>query len=325
MALNSYSVLHNGKPCKVGNAVFVFSSVHGTKALQMQTESCKIQVMSIVKTKNLKFEYIRRDDEGNVEGITTAIDDVSLEIKQGDFIAILGHNGSGKSTLAKHINAILYPTEGTVWVDGMNTTDESHLWDIRQEAGMVFQNPDNQIIGQVVEEDVGFGPENLGVPTKEIWQRVEESLRAVGMYEFRKYSPNKLSGGQKQRVSIAGVIAMHPKCIILDEPTAMLDPNGRKEVIRAVRALNDVEKITVILITHYMEEIIHADRAFVMDEGKIAMEGTPREIFSQVEKLKSLRLDVPQVTLLAYELKQSGVPLPDGILTTEELVRALGY
>ena len=291
----------------------------------MQAESCKIQVMSIVETKNLKFEYIRRDDEGNVEGITTAIDDVSLEIKQGDFIAILGHNGSGKSTLAKHINAILYPTEGTVWVDGMNTTDESHLWDIRQEAGMVFQNPDNQIIGQVVEEDVGFGPENLGVPTKEIWQRVEESLKAVGMYEFRKYSPNKLSGGQKQRVSIAGVIAMHPKCIILDEPTAMLDPNGRKEVIRAVRALNDVEKITVILITHYMEEIIHVDRAFVMDEGKIAMEGTPREIFSQVEKLKSLRLDVPQVTLLAYELKQSGVPLPDGILTTEELVRALGY
>lgn len=281
--------------------------------------------MSIVETKNLKFEYIRRDDEGNVEGITTAIDDVSLKINQGDFIAILGHNGSGKSTLAKHINAILYPTEGTVWVDGMNTTDESHLWDIRQEAGMVFQNPDNQIIGQVVEEDVGFGPENLGVPTEEIWQRVEESLKAVGMYDFRKYSPNKLSGGQKQRVSIAGVIAMHPKCIVLDEPTAMLDPNGRKEVIRAVRALNDVEKITVILITHYMEEIIHADQVFVMDEGKIAMEGTPREIFSQVEKLKSLRLDVPQVTLLAYELKQSGIPLPDGILTTEELVAALGY
>ena len=291
----------------------------------MKTESCKIQVMSIVETKNLKFEYIRRDDEGNVEGITTAIDDVSLEIKQGDFIAILGHNGSGKSTLAKHINAILYPTEGTVWVDGMNTTDEAHLWDIRQEAGMVFQNPDNQIIGQVVEEDVGFGPENLGVPTEEIWQRVEESLKAVGMYVFRKYSPHKLSGGQKQRVSIAGVIAMQPKCIILDEPTARLDPNGRKEVIRAVRALNDVEEITVILITHYMEEIIHADRAIVMDEGKIAMEGTPREIFSQVEKLKSLRLDVPQVTLLAHELKQNGVPLPDGILTTEELVTALGY
>ena len=281
--------------------------------------------MSIIKTENLTFEYIRRDEEGNVEGITTAIDDVSLDIERGDFIAILGHNGSGKSTLAKHMNAILYPTEGTVWVDGKDTSDESNLWEIRQKAGMVFQNPDNQIIGQVVEEDVGFGPENLGVPTKEIWERVEESLKAVGMYEFRKYSPNKLSGGQKQRVSIAGVIAMHPKCIVLDEPTAMLDPNGRKEVIRAVRALNDVENITVILITHYMEEIIHANKVFVMDKGKIAMQGTPREIFSQVEKLKKLRLDVPQVTLLAYELQKSGVPLPDGILTKEELIKALGY
>lgn len=281
--------------------------------------------MSIIKTKNLTFEYIRRDEEGNVEGITTAIDDVSLDISQGDFIAILGHNGSGKSTLAKHMNAILYPTEGTVWVDGKDTADERNLWEIRQKAGMVFQNPDNQIIGQVVEEDVGFGPENLGVPTKEIWERVEESLKAVGMYEFRKYSPNKLSGGQKQRVSIAGVIAMHPKCIVLDEPTAMLDPNGRKEVIRAVRALNDVENITVILITHYMEEIIHANKVFVMDKGKIAMQGTPREIFSQVEKLKQLRLDVPQVTLLAHELQKSGVKLPDGILTREELIRALGY
>lgn len=281
--------------------------------------------MGIIKASQLVYEYIRRDEEGNVEGITTAVDHVDLDIAQGQFIAILGHNGSGKSTLAKHMNAILYPSEGTIWVDGKDTTEEKYLWDIRQTAGMVFQNPDNQIIGQVVEEDVGFGPENLGVPTEEIWQRVEESLKAVGMYEFRKYSPNKLSGGQKQRVSIAGVIAMHPKCIILDEPTAMLDPNGRKEVIRAVRALNDVEEITVILITHYMEEIIHADRAIVMDEGKIAMEGTPREIFSQVEKLKSLRLDVPQVTLLAHELKQNGVPLPDGILTTEELVTALGY
>ena len=280
--------------------------------------------MSIIETKDLVFEYIRRDEEGNVEGITRAVDEVSLSIKQGDFVAILGHNGSGKSTLAKHINAILYPTEGTVWVDGMDTTDDSKLWDIRQEAGMVFQNPDNQIIGQVVEEDVGFGPENLGVPTKEIWERVEESLKAVGMYEFRKHSPNKLSGGQKQRVSIAGVIAMHPKCIVLDEPTAMLDPNGRKDVIRAVRALNDVEGITVILITHYMEEIVHADKVFVMDSGKVAMEGTPREIFSQVDKLKSLRLDVPQVTLLAHELKKSGLNIPDGILTTDELVKALG-
>lgn len=280
--------------------------------------------MGIIKTKDLVFEYIRRDEEGNVEGITRAVDEVNLNVQQGDFVAILGHNGSGKSTLAKHLNAILYPTEGTVWVDGMDTSDDDKLWDIRQNAGMVFQNPDNQIIGQVVEEDVGFGPENLGVPTKEIWERVDESLKAVGMYEFRKHSPNKLSGGQKQRVSIAGVIAMHPKCIILDEPTAMLDPSGRREVIRAVRALNDVERITVILITHYMEEIIYANRVFVMDKGKVAMEGTPREIFSQVDKLKSLRLDVPQVTLLAHELKKSGLTIPDGILTKEELIQALG-
>ena len=279
--------------------------------------------MGIVKTSELVFEYIRRDEEGNVEGITTAVDNVSLDIAQGEFIAILGHNGSGKSTLAKHINAILNPTEGTVWVDGMDTSEEEKVWEIRQTAGMVFQNPDNQIIGQVVEEDVGFGPENMGIPTKEIWERVEESLRAVGMYQFRKYSPNKLSGGQKQRVSIAGVLAMHPKCIVLDEPTAMLDPSGRKEVIRAVRGLNQVEGVTVILITHYMEEIIHADRVFVMDKGRIAMEGTPREIFSQVERLKELRLDVPQVTLLAHELKQRGLDLPDGILTAEELADAL--
>ncbi len=279
--------------------------------------------MGIIRTEDIVFEYIRRDEEGNVEGITKAVDNVSIDIKQGQFIAILGHNGSGKSTLAKHMNAILNPTEGTVWVDGMDTNDGEQLWNIRQTAGMVFQNPDNQIIGQVVEEDVGFGPENMGIPTKEIWQRVEESLRAVGMYEFRKASPNKLSGGQKQRVSIAGVLAMHPKCIVLDEPTAMLDPNGRREVIRALRGLNQVEGVTVILITHYMEEIIHADKVFVMDQGKIAMDGTPREIFSQVEKLKSLRLDVPQVTLLAYELQKEGIPLPNGILTIEELVEAL--
>jgi len=279
--------------------------------------------MSLIKTKSLIFEYIRRDEEGNVEGITRAIDEASIDVQEGDFVAILGHNGSGKSTLAKHINAILSPTEGSVWVDGMDTREEKNLWNIRQSAGMVFQNPDNQIIGQVVEEDVGFGPENLGVPTQEIWNRVEESLKAVGMYQYRKHSPNKLSGGQKQRVSIAGVIAMHPKCIILDEPTAMLDPQGRKEVIRAARALNDVEKITVVLITHYMEEVIHADKVFVMDKGRIAMEGTPREIFSQVEKLKEMRLDVPQVTLLAHELKKKGLALPDGILTTEEFVEAL--
>ena len=279
--------------------------------------------MEIIKAKDVTFEYIKRNEEGNVEGITTAVDKVSLDIKQGDFIAILGHNGSGKSTLAKHMNAILYPTEGTLWVDGMDTAKEENIWNVRQTAGMVCQNPDNQIIGQVVEEDVGFGPENMGVPTKEIWERVEESLKAVGMYKYRKHSPNKLSGGQKQRVSIAGVLAMHPKCIILDEPTAMLDPNGRKDVIRAARALNDVEGVTIILITHYMEEIIHANKVFVMDQGRIALEGTPREIFSQVERLKELRLDVPQVTLLAHELKQRGVELPDGILTTDELVEAL--
>lgn len=279
--------------------------------------------MNIIETQDLVFDYIRRDEEGNVEGITTAVDHVDMEVSPGDFIAILGHNGSGKSTLAKHFNAILMPTEGTVWVDGMDTEEEKNLWDVRQRAGMVFQNPDNQIIGQVVEEDVGFGPENMGVPTKEIWERVEESLRAVGMYEYRKFAPNKLSGGQKQRVSIAGVLAMHPKCIVLDEPTAMLDPGGRKEVIRAVRALNDVEKVTVILITHYMEEIIHADKVFVMDSGKIAMQGTPREIFSQVEKLKKLRLDVPKATLLAYELQKSGLPLPAGILSGKELVKEL--
>ena len=279
--------------------------------------------MAIIETRDLVFDYIRRDEEGNVEGIITAVDNVSLSVKQGEFIAILGHNGSGKSTLAKHFNAILYPTEGTVFVDGMDTRDDEKLWDVRREAGMVFQNPDNQIIGQIVEEDVGFGPENLGVPTDEIWQRVEESLKAVGMYEFRKYAPGKLSGGQKQRVSIAGVIAMHPKCIVLDEPTAMLDPLGRKEVIRAARALNDVEGITIILITHYMEEIIHADKVFVMDQGKVALQGTPREIFSQVEKLKELRLDVPQVTMLAHELREKGLDIPEGILTKEELIEAL--
>lgn len=279
--------------------------------------------MGIISASKVIFEYIRRDEEGNVEGVTRAVDNVDLDVKEGQFIAILGHNGSGKSTLAKHINAILVPTEGTIWVNGKDTKDMDKIWDIRQEAGMVFQNPDNQIIGQIVEEDVGFGPENMGVPTKEIWERVEESLKAVGMYEYRKHSPNKLSGGQKQRVSIAGVIAMHPKCIILDEPTAMLDPNGRKEVIRAIRALNDVEGITVVLITHYMEEIIHADKVFVMDKGHVELEGTPREIFSQVEKLKSLRLDVPQVTLLAHELRQGGLDIPEGILTTKELIEAL--
>lgn len=279
--------------------------------------------MGIIKAVDLAFEYIRRDEEGNVEGITRAVDGVNLDIKAGDFVAILGHNGSGKSTLAKHLNALLYPTEGTVFVDGKDVKQPENVWDVRQTAGMVFQNPDNQIIGQVVEEDVGFGPENLGVPTNEIWERVEESLKAVGMYQYRKHSPNKLSGGQKQRVSIAGVIAMHPKCIIFDEPTAMLDPNGRKEVIRAARALNQVEGITIILITHYMEEVIYADKVYVMDAGKVVMQGNPKSVFSQVDRLRELRLDVPQVTELAYELKKSGLPLSDGILTMDELVEEL--
>ena len=279
--------------------------------------------MGIIEAAKLAFEYKKYDENGEVEETIRAVDGVNLDVKKGDFVAILGHNGSGKSTLAKQINAILTPTDGTLYVDGMDVRDEKNIWEVRKTAGMVFQNPDNQIIGQVVEEDVGFGPENLGVPTKEIWERVEESLKAVGMYEYRKYSPNKLSGGQKQRVSIAGVLAMHPKCIVLDEPTAMLDPNGRKDVIRAARALNDVENVTIILITHYMEEVIYADRVFVMDEGKVVMQGTPREIFSQVERLKHLRLDVPQVTLLAYELQKSGLKLPDGILTAQELTEEL--
>lgn len=279
--------------------------------------------MGIVKTKDLTFEYIRRDEEGNVEGITTAVDHVNIDLQAGQFIAVLGHNGSGKSTLAKHFNALVSPTEGTVWVDGMDTKEDDKILDIRQTAGMVFQNPDNQIICTLVEEEVGFGPENIGVPTDEIWQRVADSLQAVGMYSFRKASPNKLSGGQKQRVAIAGIVAMKPKCIILDEPTAMLDPSGRKEVISVLHELNEKENVTIILITHYMEEVIDADRMFVMDAGKIMMEGTPRQIFSNVEHLKELRLDVPQVTELAYELKKAGVPLPDGILTKEEFTLAL--
>ena len=279
--------------------------------------------MGIVKTKDLTFEYIRRDEEGNVEGITTAVDHVNIDLQAGQFIAVLGHNGSGTSTLAKHFNALVSPTEGTVWVDGMDTNEDDKILDIRQTAGMVFQNPDNQIICTLVEEEVGFGPENIGVPTDEIWQRVADSLQAVGMYSFRKASPNKLSGGQKQRVAIAGIVAMKPKCIILDEPTAMLDPSGRKEVISVLHELNEKENVTIILITHYMEEVIDADRVFVMDAGKIMMEGTPRQIFSNVEHLKELRLDVPQVTELAYELKKAGVPLPDGILTKEEFTLAL--
>ena len=276
--------------------------------------------MNIIKAVKLAYEYKRYGEDGQVEETLRAVDGVDLDVKKGDFVAILGHNGSGKSTLAKQINALLVPTEGTLYVDGMDTKDPEKVWDIRQSAGMVFQNPDNQIIGSVVDEDVGFGPENMGIPTKEIWERVEESLRSVGMWEYRHSSPNKLSGGQKQRVAIAGVVAMHPKCIVLDEPTAMLDPVGRKDVIRTVRALNMVEDVTVILITHYMEEVIYADKVIVMDDGKVVMQGTPGEIFSQVDTLKKYRLDVPQVTLLAHELKKAGLDLPAGILSIEELV-----
>ncbi|XCP84666.1 energy-coupling factor transporter ATPase [Roseburia hominis] len=279
--------------------------------------------MKMIKTDKLIFEYAKRDEEGNVIGKSRAIDEVDLDIEPGQFIAILGHNGSGKSTLAKHMNAILVPTEGTMWVDGKDTREDEYLWDIRQSAGMVFQNPDNQIIGTVVEEDVGFGPENLGVPTEKIWERVEESLKSVGMIEYRHHSPNKLSGGQKQRVAIAGVMAMRPKCIVLDEPTAMLDPNGRKEVLRSVMELQKREHITIILITHYMEEVVDADKVIVMDHGHVVMQGTPREIFSRVEELKAYRLDVPQVTILADELRKRGLNIPAGILRKEELVELL--
>lgn len=279
--------------------------------------------MSIIKTKHLSYHYIRHDEEGNVEGEVPAVKDVNLSVEPGEFIAILGHNGSGKSTLAKHFNALLLPSEGCIVVDGMDTADENHTWDVRSTAGMVFQNPDNQIIGTVVEEDVGFGPENLGVPTDEIWQRVEESLKAVGMIEYRHHSPNKLSGGQKQRVAIAGVVAMEPKCIVMDEPTAMLDPVGRREVLKTVHKLRKQKKVTVILITHYMEEVVDADKIFVMDHGKVVMEGSPKEIFSKVDELKSYRLDVPQVTILADELRKRGLDIPKGILRKEELVEAV--
>ena len=279
--------------------------------------------MGIIDIKNLVFEYIRRDEEGNTEEIERAIDGVELEVEEGDFIAILGHNGSGKSTLAKHLNALLVPTEGTVWVNGFDTRDVNNLLKIRQSAGMVFQNPDNQIIASVVEEDVGFGPENMGVPTDEILTRVKDSLAAVGMSGYAKHSPNKLSGGQKQRVAIAGIMAMRPKCIVLDEPTAMLDPIGRKEVLKTVHKLNKNENITIILITHYMDEVIDADKVFVMEEGKVVLQGTPREVFSEVERLENYRLDVPQVTKLAYELKKSGVSIDETVLTVEEFREAI--
>ena len=279
--------------------------------------------MGIIKALKLGFDYFKYDDDGNIQETQRAVDQVSVDIQEGEFVAVLGHNGSGKSTFAKHINALLLPTEGTIWIDNMDTMKEPELWKIRQKAGMVFQNPDNQIIGTVVEEDVGFGPENMGIPTGKIWKRVDKSLESVGMTAFRHRSPNKLSGGQKQRAAVARALITEPRCIVLDEPTAMLDPNGRKEVLEAVHQLNRQEKVTVVLITHYMEEVIDADHVYVMDEGHVVMEGTPGEIFSQVDMLKKYRLDVPQVTLLAHELKKSGVDIPDGILTTEELVNCL--
>ena len=277
----------------------------------------------IIKTEDLIFDYTVFDENGDETGKNRILTDINLSIEKGSFVAVLGHNGSGKSTLAKHFNGILLPTSGKVLVDGIDTTDESRIYDIRQTVGMVFQNPDNQIIASVVEEDVGFGPENIGVPTEEIWTRVNQSLEAVDMVKYRKHSPNKLSGGQKQRVAIAGVVAMEPKCIVFDEPTAMLDPNGRKEVIATAHDLNKKKGVTIILITHYMEEVVDADYVYVMEKGKIVMDGTPRDIFSRVDELKEHRLDVPQATLVADELRSAGVPIPQGILTRKELVDAI--
>ena len=276
--------------------------------------------MSLIEANRVSYEYIRRDKDGAVEGFNRAVDEVDLKIAQGEFVAIIGANGSGKSTLARHFNALLYPVEGTLYVDGYDTADDEHLWDIRKTAGMVFQNPDNQIIGTVVEEDVAFGPENIGVKSREIWERVANSLKSVGMYEFRKHSPARLSGGQKQRIAIAGVLAMHPKCIILDEATAMLDPKGRREVMESVHALNKEENITVILITHYMDEVVGADRVYVMDKGRVVMQGTPDKVFARADELKGYGLTVPGVTLLADELRKRGVNLPAGIVTAEGLV-----
>ena len=272
--------------------------------------------MNILRIKNLIHDYTDEETEENIR----AINDVSLDVQAGQFIAILGHNGSGKSSLAKHINALLMPTEGTIWVDDIDTKDQKRIWEIRQTAGMVFQNPDNQIVATMVEEDVAFGPENMAVPTAQIWQRVEKALGAVHMISYRHKSPLKLSGGQKQRVAIAGLIAMEPKCIVLDEPTAMLDPVGRKEVLETLHELNKTKKVTIILITHHMNEAVDADRVFVMDHGKLVMQGTPKEIFSQVESIKSYGLEVPQFTELAYMLKCKGLDISSGILNVEALV-----
>lgn len=279
----------------------------------------------MIQAEHVKYDYIHRDENNEIISVETAIEDVSFEVKAGDFVAILGHNGSGKSTLAKHMNALLVPEEGTIYVDGIDTTEQEMKWEIRQKVGMVFQNPDNQIVHNVVEEDVGFGPENIGVPTKKIWERVEGALAKVGMLGARKESPNNLSGGQKQRVAIAGILAMRPKCIVLDEATAMLDPMGRKEVLNAVRELNKKENITILWITHYMEEVVEADKVIVMDKGRIVLEGVPKEIFSQVDTLQKYHLDVPQVTLLAHELRKRGLPIPEAMLTAEELADAVAY
>ena len=279
----------------------------------------------MIKANNVTYEYIRRDENDEVVAVETAIEDVSFEVQAGEFVAILGHNGSGKSTLAKHLNALLEPEEGTIFVDKIDTSESEMKWEIRQRVGMVFQNPDNQIVYNIVEDDVAFGPENLGVPSKKIRKRVEEALTKVGMLKAKKESPNNLSGGQKQRVAIAGILAMRPKCIVLDEATAMLDPVGRKDVLRAVKELNEKENITILWITHFMDEVVDADRIIVMDKGSVVLQGEPKQIFSQVETLKKYHLDVPQVTMLGYELKKRGLQIPDGLITVEELVDAVAY
>lgn len=279
--------------------------------------------MSFIKARNLKHDFIRRDDQGNVEEVISAISGIDLDIEQGSFVAILGHNGSGKSTLAKHLNVLLYPTEGALWVDGMDVNEDDNLLSIRKTAGMVFQNPDNQLVASIVEEDVAFGPENIGVPTEDIWVRVEKSLEAVGMSAYRYHSPNRLSGGQKQRIAIAGIVAMEPKCLILDESTAMLDPIGRREVLSTAMELNRQKGVTVILITHYMEEVVDADYVFVMDHGAVALSGTPKEVFFHEEELIDLGLSLPQVTLLGRELRNAGMNIPRGIIKREELVDAI--
>ncbi len=272
-----------------------------------------------IEAERLSFRYPSYD--GSLPRLV--LDDVSLSIGEGEFMAILGHNGSGKSTLAKHFNAILIPTEGAVSVDGVSTADENRLYEIRQDVGMVFQNPDNQIVATIVEEDVAFALENLGVPPEEIRQRVDDALKKVGMYDYREHAPNQLSGGQKQRVAIAGIIAMRPRCVVLDEPTAMLDPKGRREVMKTIRELNEELGITVVIITHYMDEAAQCQRVAVVDDGKVLMDGTPKEVFKNVELLKSRGLDVPQVTELCYELQKEGVAVPDDVLTEEECVSAL--